>query len=131
MLKNRFRDNFWFNGGWRDSQKLVAEAPIEKLPATNAELLADPLYVLFNPHCKHERCSYDIANCDSCIEYTKELLRLRIEGKDATDGEEEAAREEQSDTNHRLRLPDARPVSTGKTAAKEVPPNEEPGYNAE
>lgn len=64
-------------------------APTRLLPPASD----DNYYELFNPQCQHERCAWDIANCDACIAYSKEQHRLKsqaakaIEVKpDATEG---------------------------------------------
>lgn len=41
--------------------------------------LRDPLYVESNPQCKHDRSSFTIVNCDACIAYTENMLKLRAE----------------------------------------------------
>jgi len=65
---------------WRAKQVLVP-----KLPPLLEDKDKVEFYFYFNPQCKHERCSYDLATCDACIEYSKKLIQLRIDKKNAID----------------------------------------------
>lgn len=58
--------NWWLIESWREIEKLKQE----QLGAHNPDSKA-PVYY-FNPDCKHDRCSYDIATCPKCIEYTNQ-----------------------------------------------------------
>jgi hypothetical protein len=48
------------------------------------------LFAYFNPGCRHERCAWDLLNCDACLAYTKEKLQRELDGllaEDADKGE--------------------------------------------
>lgn len=35
----------------------------------------DHLRAVFNPDCKHERCSYDIQTCKQCLDYSAKIQK--------------------------------------------------------
>lgn len=65
------------DGSWRKNQETRKVSTIPTIPGE--------LYYYYSPYCKHERCSYDIMNCDACVAHSKKLQQLRIDKKGAED----------------------------------------------
>jgi hypothetical protein len=60
----------------------------EELKLLSTAVEPDTFYYVFNPDCKHDRCSFDIMNCDACIAYSNQLHKNRLEALKAEDAEQ-------------------------------------------
>lgn len=56
------------------SDPLAKKLTVDEL-AANKRTDVDLLRVVFNPDCKHERCSYDIATCAKCLDYSAKIQK--------------------------------------------------------
>lgn len=61
------KKRWWEIEGWREREAAKA-AQI----ASNPTVISGMDLTYFNPTCKHERCAYDLATCEKCIEYSKQ-----------------------------------------------------------
>lgn len=56
------------------SDPLAKKLTVDELAASKRTDV-DLLRAVFNPDCMHERCSYDIATCAKCLDYSAQIQK--------------------------------------------------------